>query len=171
MLAGAELYRHVFLHEIEANHAMLKMLGSVPAENRNDQRFARALGIAAHMVICRNTFLKTMRQRAPLEPAFEENVDFDTLEGRFRGMEAGWTAYLDEIGDAEVDGRFEFEDGGEGWWISREAQLFQLATHAAYHRGQVVLLVDQLGGETFDTDYIEWITANFPDRWGSVSEE
>ena len=34
-------------------------------------------------------------------------------------------------------------------------QIEQLAGHAAYHRGQIALLVDQLGGEVQDTDYAD----------------
>ncbi|MGC4045162.1 MAG: DinB family protein [Armatimonas sp.] len=37
-----------------------------------------------------------------------------------------------------------------------EVQIVQLIGHAPYHRGQVALLVDQLGGEVVDTDYADW---------------
>ena len=34
--------------------------------------------------------------------------------------------------------------------------LTQLFGHAWYHRGQIALLVKDLGGEPVDTDYIFW---------------
>jgi uncharacterized damage-inducible protein DinB len=37
-----------------------------------------------------------------------------------------------------------------------EVQVIQLFGHASYHRGQIALLVDQLGGEVVDTDYVDW---------------
>ncbi len=38
----------------------------------------------------------------------------------------------------------------------RFQQAVTLAGHASCHRGQIALLVDQLGGETVDTDYVYW---------------
>jgi uncharacterized damage-inducible protein DinB len=34
--------------------------------------------------------------------------------------------------------------------------LTQVFGHAWYHRGQIAMLVKDLGGETVDTDYIFW---------------
>jgi uncharacterized damage-inducible protein DinB len=167
MRCGIELYRHAFEHEIEANHAMLKMLASVPESNRSDPRFQRALNIAAHMVACRQNFLDIFKGlTVDLQPPFEERADFDELESRFSVMEDAWKDYLSKIDDAKADGDFVFADNGQRWRISLEAQLFQLVGHAAYHRGQVVLLIDSLGGTTFDTDYIEWFTEHHPEGWG-----
>ena len=167
MRTGAELFRHAFSHEIVANHQMLTMLDSVPVENQTDPRFGRAIRIAHHMAACRQGFLLVIQGKtAALPESFSENPRFELLFDQFSEMESGWQEFLDGADDATVDGRFVFSDNGENWSLSLEAQLFQLIGHAAYHRGQVVLLVDQLGGETFDTDYIEWFTSNFPDGWG-----
>lgn len=169
MRCGIALYRHAFEQEADANHAMLRMLRSVPAEIRGDPRFRRAVKIAAHMAICRQSFLDVFVGKASaLADPFEEGVDLDALEPRFTAMEEAWRDYLSRIDDAAVDGDFVFEDNGERWRLSLEAQLFQLVGHAAYHRGQVVLLVESLGGETFDTDYIEWFTQHHPEGGGAA---
>ena len=52
---------------------------------------------------------------------------------------------------------FEFTElNGESFRLPIEVQIVQLVGHASYHRGQIALLVDQLGGETVDTDYADW---------------
>ena len=167
MRSGIDLYRHAFAHETVANHQMLKMLQSVPAGQRTDERFARAVQIAHHMATCRQGFLAVIEGVSDLLPRPSPEIpDSDRLQELFLEMESGWQDFLDRAVDERIDGRFVFSDNGEKWSLSLEAQLFQLIGHAAYHRGQVILLVDQLGGETFDTDYIEWFTANFPEGWG-----
>jgi len=169
MRTGVALYRHAFEHEIHANHAMLRMLSSVPDQNRGDERFTRAVKIAAHMAACRADFLRVFQgDGLSLAAPFEDGVTFESLESRFNAMEVAWQDYLGEIDDTKVDGFFAFSDNGEKWKLSMEAQLFQLVGHAAYHRGQVVLLADSLGATTEDTDYIEWFTANHPEGWGAV---
>ncbi len=169
MRTGIEFYRHAFEHEIDANHAMLKMLQSVPENNRSDSRFQRALDLATHMVLCRQTFLDVFTvASAELQDSFEECANLDALEPRMLAMEDAWRGYLSKLDDTKLDGEFEFFDNGERWRMSLEAQLFQLVGHAAYHRGQVVLLVDSLGGETWDTDYIGWFTQHYPEGWKSL---
>lgn len=166
MLSGVEFYRRAFEHEVDANHAMLKMLGSVPKDNRSDPRFQQAVNIAAHMTACRQNFLDVFKGvTEELEIPFAEQADFEKLKGRFAAMESAWTDYLSQIDDSKGAGNFEFVDNGRRWRMNLEAQLFQLVGHAAYHRGQVVLLADALGGTTFDTDYIEWFTQNHPEGW------
>jgi uncharacterized damage-inducible protein DinB len=169
MRCGVELYRHAFEHEIAANHAMLKMLESVPEENRSDPRFQRAVNIAAHMASCRQNFLDLFTETTEtFNSPFEERADSGKLQVSFSKMEAEWKEYLSGIDDARIDGFFVFADNGEKWKMSLEAQLFQLVGHAAYHRGQVVLLVDGLGGTTIDTDYIDWFAENHPEGCGAA---
>ena len=168
MRCGSEFYRHAFEQEIAANHAMLKMLRSVPEEGRSDPRFQRAVNTAAHMASCRQNFLDIFKgETLVLQEAFEERSSFEMLESRFTAMEEAWKSYLSQVDDATIDGDFVFADNGR-WRLSLEAQMFQLVGHAAYHRGQVVLLVDLLGGETFNTDYIDWFTDHHPEGWSSA---
>jgi uncharacterized damage-inducible protein DinB len=168
-MADAAFYRNSFEHEIAANHAMLKMIAGVPEGQRTDPRFQRAVNIAAHMCACRTNYLASiLGDDSNQRPWFEERADLSSLPGDFEQMEGAWMEYLRSLGDGAVSGSFTFTDNGARWRLSLEAQLFQLLGHAAYHRGQVALLVDQLGGETVDTDYIEWFTEHFPDGWGRV---
>jgi uncharacterized damage-inducible protein DinB len=162
-------YRRAFEHESEANHAMLDMLGGVPESAKADSRFQQAVNIASHMCACRRNYLNWILGSEPqVEPWFEDDADVDTLESRFTQMEADWRAYLTNVDESAIQGFFTFSDNGQKWKMAIEAQLFQLIGHANYHRGQVVLLVDQLGGETVDTDYILWFERNVPGGCGAA---
>jgi uncharacterized damage-inducible protein DinB len=59
-----------------------------------------------------------------------------------------------------------FSEGEGEFSLPIEVQIVQLIGHASYHRGQVALLVDQLGGETVDTDYADWWWTNRKDLGG-----
>lgn len=169
MLSGIDLYRHAYDHEIWADRAMLKMLGQVAASNQTSDLYQRALNIAYHIMACRHNHLQVISGiTSPMLPWFVSDARYAGLSALFDTTHVAWTTFLSEATDSTVEGSFTFDDNGETWRMSTEAQLFQLIGHAAYHRGQVVLLIDQLGGETFDTDYIEWFTTNFPDRWGTA---
>lgn len=145
------------------------MLGQVAASNQTSDLYQRALNIAYHIMACRHNHLQVISEMtSPMLPWFVSDARHAGLSALFDTTHAAWTTFLSEATDSTVEGSFTFEDNGETWRMSTEAQLFQLIGHAAYHRGQVVLLIDQVGGETFDTDYIEWFTTNFPDRWGTA---
>ena len=62
--------------------------------------------------------------------------------------------------DDDLARDFEFNSStGDRYRWNIEGQIAQLVGHAFYHRGQISLLVDELGGETVDTDYLFWAVA------------
>lgn len=170
MKTQIEQMQLAFRHETHANHSMMDMLRGVPEDARSDPRYHRALKIAAHMVTCRQVFLDVItKKRDGFPEMFPEPSGLDDVDQQFAAMESAWEAFLASLTEAELSSKFEFEDNGTRWWFEVEPQVIQLIGHAAYHRGQVVLLVDQLGGETVDTDYVNWYCTEYPDTWGEVS--
>jgi uncharacterized damage-inducible protein DinB len=164
-----EQYRQFYEHEKWANAKMLAMVESVPEGSRARPEFQRAVNLVAHLAACRENWLDRMvndgtRQR----PWFEEAVDPASLRARIEVVENEWTTYLGTLTEEGLDVDFEFDarDGRRYRW-NVEGQIAQLVGHAFYHRGQIALLVDQLGGETDDTDYLYWAYERNP-RWGLV---
>lgn len=163
-----ERYRTWYAHERWADAALLDMIDSVPAEHRGDPRFARVLTLAAHLIACRENYLEMMQDRPPSVEWWPENVDAASLRPRYARVEAGWTAFLDSLVDETLTADFAERGGGDDryrWNV--EGQSFQLLGHAWYHRGQISLLVEQLGGTTVDTDYVEWVFATSA-RYGKL---
>lgn len=163
-------YAHLYDYERSANAQMLTMLESVPEANRTDPRFQRAVTIAAHLAACRENWLTWMAgEDQPIGQWFEPDATLESLRPRFAVLEQRWADYLAALPDDQLQATFSFTEGdGNTYRVLREGQLIQLDGHACYHRGQVVLLVDLLGGETVDTDYIDWVYPRDP-RYGVVT--
>ena len=152
-------YRELYDYERDANDKMLTMLESVPEVSRTDPRFPRALGIVAHLAACRENWLTWMAgEDHPIELWFETDTTLESLRPRYAALEERWVGYLAALTDTDLEATFSFtEADGNTYRVVRSGQLTQLEGHACYHRGQVVLLVDMLGGTTMDTDYIDWV--------------
>ncbi len=153
-----ERYRLMYEHEKDANHKMFAMLESIPEANRSDARFQQAVTLADHLAACRENWLERMDGEGNVYAAWwDKRCDLATLRPRFDALESRWTDYLARLDEDRIAQDFEFTEGGEERFrLPVEAQVVQLFGHAFYHRGQIALLVDQLGGETVDTDYVDW---------------
>ena len=153
-----ERYRALYEYEKDCNSKMLAMLESIPEANRNDPRFQQAVTLADHLSACREKWLDYMVGSGPNPAEWRDaQCDFDTLRPRFAALEARWTDYLSRLEEGQLTQDFEFtEANGERFQLPVGTQIEQLVGHASYHRGQIALLTDQLGGETVDTDYADW---------------
>ena len=153
-----ERYRALYEHEKDSNHKMLASLESVPEANRSEARFQQAVTIAGHLAACRENWLDHMDREGRNQVAWwDQKCELATLRPRFAALESQWTDYLARLDEGRLARDFEFsESNGERFSLPIEVQIVQLIGHASYHRGQVALLVDQLGGETVDTDYADW---------------
>jgi uncharacterized damage-inducible protein DinB len=154
-MSRTERYRELYEYEKDCNNKMLTMIESVPPANRGDARFQQAVTLAAHLAFCREYWLHLMHGGEKTGGEwFEPAANLPMLRPRFADIEARWTEYLAGLDDAGLSREFElaFGEYRMDWYV--EGQILQLLGHAPYHRGQVALLVDQLGGETVDTDYL-----------------
>jgi len=170
-MSRIENYRHWYEHEKAANKEMLAMLSSVPVEAREDERFQQAITLAAHLSACRENWLDRMiGDSLGQVDWWPEGAVLKDLPARFASMEADWTRYLASLSEEELDRDFDFPvSPSKRYRWNIEGQIVQLVGHAFYHRGQVALLVSQLGGKTVDTDYLFWAYQQEPDRWGELS--
>ncbi len=153
-----EHYRALYEYEKDCNHKMLAMLESVPEERRSDARFQRGVTLAGHLAACRENWLDRMEGEEHRPVAWwDAQCELAPLRPRFAALESRWTDYLARLDEGLLAEYFEFSEGGEERFrLPAEVQIVQLIGHAPYHRGQVALLVDQVGGETVDTDYADW---------------
>ena len=157
-----EHYRACYKYEKDCNHKMLAMLASVPQANRSDARFQQAVTLADHLAAGREKWLDYMEGKGSNQIAWwDPQCELATLLPRFAALESQWTDYLARLQEDQLAQAFEFtEADGERYRLPIGVQIVQLIGHASYHRGQVALLVDQLGGETADTDYADWWWSN-----------
>ena len=97
---------------------------------------------------------------------YDSAAKLEAMPARFDVMHAAWTNYLASLTDETLKADFEFYDNVRALW-NIEGQIAQLAGHAHYHRGQVALIVDMLGGEVVDTDYADYIFER-SDKYGQL---
>lgn len=161
-----ETFRAWYEQEREANRKMLEMLGSVPEAQRGDPRYQRALDLAAHLTACRNNWLIRMQGALPTGEWWPTAASPDALAGSIAASEEVWASYLSGLTPEELERDFEFSmrDGRRAKW-NVQGQLMQLVGHGYYHRGQIAVLVGELGGEVIDTDYLYWAFETDP-RYG-----
>ncbi len=157
-MSQLDYYRTQYEYEIFCNHKMLAMLESVPDDRRTESRFQQAVSIADHLAACREKWLDYMIGNGSSEiPWRDEQANLLELRPRFAALESCWTDYLARLEPGQLSQDFEFtESDGEVYRLPIEVQIVQLIGHASYHRGQVALLVNHLGGEIIDTDYADW---------------
>ncbi len=161
-MSRLELYRELYEYEKDCSEKMLAMIDSVPAASRSDTRFQQAVSIAGHLAACRENWLHWMTMRNVLPTDwYDEKHEFAALRPRFTALDSQWTDYLASLDEDRLAQEFEFAEGEERFSLPTEVQIVQLFGHASYHRGQVALLVSQLGGEVIDTDYVDWWWATY----------
>ena len=153
-----ERFRTWYEYEKACNQIMLDMMDSVPTDRRTALQFSQAVDLAAHLALCRENWLNRMDDDgSKVDHWFEQGVDFETLRQRFANIERFWTLYLHRLNDDDLDRNFELKGtDGSDQLLQVEVQLTQMVGHAFYHRGQIVMIVDSLGGDTVDTDYLFW---------------
>jgi uncharacterized damage-inducible protein DinB len=156
-MSPLDRHRQLYDYERDCNAKLLTMIESVPEPQRTDARFQQAVNLAAHLAVCRENWLSWMNDEGlPVLPWFEADADLSALRLRFAALEERWVTYLAALTDDGLERVFTFAEGGGEWRWYVEGQIIQLTGHASYHRGQIALLVDQLGGTTVNTDYADW---------------
>jgi uncharacterized damage-inducible protein DinB len=171
-VTAPEIFRKWYEQEIDGDQKILSMLESVPEEKCGSEEFLRAVNLAVHLVACRTNWLARIQGRP--EDAGDWWPNFESVEGlrkRLTEAEICRKAYLDQLTQEEFERDFEYRlaDGKHYRW-NVGGQLMQLVGHAFYHRGQIALIVDQLGGAMVDTDYLYWVMAK-DSRYGRIRDE
>ena len=133
------------------------MLRSVPAAQRESAQFKRAVGKLAHLVAARHMWLFRLGVVADRPESWFPPTTLDELPAAINAVEERWTAYLASLTDADLAADFVYTGGDGKRYRWRLLDLLtQVFGHAWYHRGQIAILVNDVGGEAVDTDYIFW---------------
>jgi uncharacterized damage-inducible protein DinB len=154
----AERFRNWYEYERDCNAKTLKMLQSVPATARTSPQFARAVGRMAHLVAARHVWLFRLGEVQDHPESGFPSTTLEQLPAAVETVERGWTQYLAKLTDADLGKDFEFTArDGKRYRLRILDLLTQVFGHAWYHRGQIAMLVKDLGGQPVDTDYIFWL--------------
>ena len=152
-----ERFRHWYEYEQDCNRKVLQMLHSVPAPAHSSPTFARAVGKMAHLVAARHMWLFRLGVVPDRPDSWFPQTTIEQLPALVEAVEQRWTAYLGNLADADLmaDLTYTGGDGKRYRWRLLDL-LTQVFGHGWYHRGQIAMLVNDLGGEAVDTDFIFW---------------
>jgi uncharacterized damage-inducible protein DinB len=152
-----ERFCHWYEYEKDCNAKALQMLQSVPVANRSSASFARAVGKMAHLVAARHAWAHRLGVVKTLPESGFPSTPLEELPAAIGFVEQQWTEYLGNLSESDLDAEIAYtgRDGKRYRWRLLDL-LTQVFGHAWYHRGQIAMLVHDLGGTAVDTDYIFW---------------
>ena len=138
----------LFRYDAWANEEVLRSLrtmGDPPA---------RAVKLLAHILSAQWLWLERMkglRQSLPVWPEWT----LEEIEAQLPRLKRGWKVFLGEKKPPELALRFQYTNSkGEHFSNTIGDTAMHVAMHAAYHRGQIAMVVRDAGGEPAYTDYI-----------------
>lgn len=149
-------FRAWLAYEDDATAKVRASLEGVPADRRGAPEYVRACGLLAHNVLVRRIWLDRMTGGPRYSgPAFPDGTDLDRVAADWRAVLADWERFLDGLTDDDLGRAFEYAGLFGGRFRSRVGDVLpHLFAHGAYHRGQIALLVKQVGGAPALTDFI-----------------
>lgn len=151
-----ERFRKWYEHERDCNAKCMAMLESVPAEKRQSDSFQRAVDKMSHLVAARQRWLTRLGYWQELPAIFPKGTSLADLPAMVAKTETAWIDFLSRLDEKDLEREVEwvavFDNKKYRWNL--EGILTQVNGHAWYHRGQIAMLVADLGGKAVDTDYI-----------------
>ncbi|MBX7104391.1 MAG: DinB family protein [Gemmataceae bacterium] len=160
----ADRFRRWFDYERDVHQLTLESLSAVPVEGQTRLEFRRAVSLMGHIIAARRLWLSRIAAEYPRPTVlFPENVSLEAVAAESNHAESDWEKYLTTSDDNELQRDVEYRSTDGGRFCSRvEDILAQLFTHSAYHRGQIAMLVRQVGGQPAMTDFIFWSRTTLP---------
>jgi uncharacterized damage-inducible protein DinB len=161
----------LFEYDRWANHRILKLVGALTSE-----QFTRDLGgsfpsvrdVLLHIVASKWAWLTYWKESSPSSRILTDlftrsetlfrSENFSTLatvQAKWAEVEKEEVEYVDELTDELLDRRFPVGDAS----ISLAHLMQHLSNHSTYHRGQIAMMLRQLGAKAQGTDFAEFLLA------------
>lgn len=151
-------YRRWYEYEQDAHEEVIAAFETVPADQRADPLFGKALDLLGHIAAARRLWLFRIGA-IPETPGelFPRGVDLDQVHRDLADIQDAWGNYLEHLDPEELDREFSYQSTEGPTFRNRvEDILVQLFGHSWYHRGQIAAAVRALGGEPASTDFVFW---------------
>jgi uncharacterized damage-inducible protein DinB len=156
----AQSARTLLAYNFWANRRLLKAASRLSAKELDkDLRgsFRSLEGTLRHLLWGERSWLRMWREKSfGPELSGKELPDLPSIVEAWRGLEKEQTAYFDALDDAALHAPFSVD---ENRYVLGE--LIQHAmNHSTHHRGQVVLMLRQLGKKPPGTGFRQFLTAS-----------
>lgn len=158
---SAENFRRLFRYEQDSHATVLSSLEATASNLQAEAGFKKAVDLLAHVVAARQLWLFRLGQlESPPAELFPQGVRLGGLPAELAEMHRTWGGYLATLTDAHVEHVLEYRSNdGKSFRNDVGDILTQLYGHSLYHRGQIALLLRQIGARPAATDFIFWARA------------
>jgi uncharacterized damage-inducible protein DinB len=157
-MSMAHRYRRWFQYEQDSYARVLLSMESVPKGMKASPEFQKCLQLIGHMVAARWMWLFRLGGVAePPAVIHPVNQDFAAVKSDLEKMCAAWSGFLADVNDQDLERVIAYRTtDGRQFDSMVEDLLIHLYGHSHYHRGQVALLIRNMGGTPAATDFIFW---------------
>lgn len=159
MNEAVQAYRRWFDYEKDSHEKVLASLTNTSEHLRSADEFQKAIDLMAHIIAARLMWLERFgsgEKNQPIE-LFPRNTVLSELAARLDQMHSTWSRYFDQLTETELSRVFTYTSyEGKRFANAVEDILTQLFGHSWYHRGQIALLLRQIGAEPAATDFVFW---------------
>ncbi len=133
-----------------ANREVLRSLRDSPAARET------ALPLMSHILVGEHIWLSRLKREQVSRPVWP-HLTLDECEALAAESADNFAAFFQGLGESDLDATVRFQDGkGMEYTMAIVDILIHIATHGAYHRGQVATAVARSGGQSVNTDYINF---------------
>jgi len=157
----------LFRYKAWANQELLAALAAFDAA-RHPARFQAMLDILGHANVVdrifRNHLSGTVVELID-SPDPERPPTLPELRAVVEATDAWYVGFVSDVDDLRLREPvpFTFTDGNKGT-MTREEMLLHVATHAAYHRGSIGQMMEDLGGESPPDSLTKFLHRHEPGR-------
>lgn len=143
-----ERFRREFTYDDWANREVLRHL------QRESSPPASCVAWFAHVLGAQSVWLARLTGAHAALGVWPKRT-LDELEPELARLFAGWTAYLEHLGPADLAGTVSYVNTqGQPFDSRREDVLSHVLLHGAHHRGQIASALREAGLTPPTTDYI-----------------
>ncbi|KXB97215.1 MAG: hypothetical protein AA908_07885 [Chlorobi bacterium NICIL-2] len=157
-MTSLQHFRRLFEYEQWCVPRIRVSLESISPAAHADDRYQRALTLVGHIAAAQLLWLwRIAGGTAPATPFPEISTTEHAIAMLGEGI-ARWQDYLSRCSEEDLAQVVQYRTTtGAPYENTIEEILTQVLLHGAYHRGQIALLVRQLGGQPAVTDFIAWV--------------
>jgi uncharacterized damage-inducible protein DinB len=155
---GVGEVQQLYAYNRWANARIVSAVAALSAEQRHRDLASShrsVYGTLAHILWGEWLWLGRWQGTAPPGPSPLACDDLPALRVRWGEVEHEQLAFLAQLIDSELERRVTYENPpGVAWTYALRHMLQHVVNHSTYHRGQVVVLLRQLGASTVATDLL-----------------
>jgi uncharacterized damage-inducible protein DinB len=135
-----EYSKKLFEYNRWVNNHILLTLGETPGPDRE------IVKLFSHILAAQRIWLRRLSNQEYMSMSGWPDNTFGECKELSRASDTEWAAFLEALGEGELDKRFEFTDTeGIACAITYRDALTHVVNHGSHHRGQIASLMRKAG--------------------------